>query len=153
VGIELDEDELWTFLAQGHEGTFTSLRSDGWPVSLPVWYVVEDGVVFLRTRPRTKKVARIQNDPRCSFVVSSGTRWADLKAAVLTCQAFAVDDEILRSVVLSLFDEKYATFRTPEAAMPPSSQKHYKGEPVVIRLDVVDGVLSWDNSRLRGLGT
>jgi nitroimidazol reductase NimA-like FMN-containing flavoprotein (pyridoxamine 5'-phosphate oxidase superfamily) len=152
VGIDLDQDQLWAFLAQGHEGTFTSLRSDGWPVSLPVWYVVEDGVVFLRTRPRTKKVARIQNDPRCSFVVSSGTRWADLKAAVLTCRAVAVEDELLRSVVLGLFDEKYATFRTPEAAMPPSSQKHYKGEPVVIRLNVVDTVLSWDNSRLRGLG-
>jgi nitroimidazol reductase NimA-like FMN-containing flavoprotein (pyridoxamine 5'-phosphate oxidase superfamily) len=163
VGIDLDEDQLWAFLAQGHEGTFTSLRSDGWPVSLPVWYVVEDRTVFLRTRPKTKKVARIEHDPRCSFVVSSGTRWADLKAAVLTCRAVVVEagagagagaeTDLVRSVVLDLFEEKYASFRTPAAAMPPSSQKHYKGEPVVIRLDIVDAVLSWDNSRLRGPGS
>jgi nitroimidazol reductase NimA-like FMN-containing flavoprotein (pyridoxamine 5'-phosphate oxidase superfamily) len=153
VGIDLDEDQLWAFFTEGHEGTFTSLRSDGWPVSLPVWYVVKDRTVFLRTRPRTKKVARIQNDPRGSFVVSSGARWAELKAAVFTCRAVAVEDELVRSEVLALFEEKYAAFRTAAAAMPPSSQKHYKGEPVVIRLDVVDTVLSWDNSRLRGLGT
>jgi nitroimidazol reductase NimA-like FMN-containing flavoprotein (pyridoxamine 5'-phosphate oxidase superfamily) len=157
VGIDLDEDQLWAFLAQGHEGTFTSLRSDGWPVSLPVWYVVEDRTVFLRTRPKTKKVGRIERDPRCSFVVSSGARWAELKAAVLTCRAVVVEvepeNELVRSVVLDLFEEKYASFRTPAATMPPSSQKHYKGEPVVIRLDLVDAVLSWDNSRLRGLGT
>jgi nitroimidazol reductase NimA-like FMN-containing flavoprotein (pyridoxamine 5'-phosphate oxidase superfamily) len=153
VSIDLDEDQLWAFLGEGHEGTFTSLRGDGWPVSLPVWYVVKDRVVFLRTRPKTKKVARIENDPRGSFVVSSGARWAELKAAVLTCRAVVVEDERLASDVLALFDENYAAFRTPAAAMPPSSQKHYKGEPVVIRLEVVDSVLSWDNSRLRGLGT
>jgi nitroimidazol reductase NimA-like FMN-containing flavoprotein (pyridoxamine 5'-phosphate oxidase superfamily) len=153
VGINLDEEQLWAFLAQGHEGIFTSLRGDGWPVSLPVWYVVEDATVYLRTRPQTKKVARIEHDPRCSFVVSSGERWAELKAAVLTCRAVAVTDEPTRSVVLGRFDEKYAAFRTAAAAMPPSSQKHYKGEPVVLRLEIADTVLSWDNSRLRGLGT
>jgi nitroimidazol reductase NimA-like FMN-containing flavoprotein (pyridoxamine 5'-phosphate oxidase superfamily) len=149
VGIDLDDEQLWAFLAEGHEGIFTSLRGDGWPVSLPVWYVVKARAVYLRTRPRTKKVARIHHDPRGSFVVSSGARWAELKAAVLTCRAVAIDDEPLNSEILELVDEKYAAFRTPAAAMPSSSQKHYKGEPVVIRLEVVDTVLSWDNSRLR----
>jgi nitroimidazol reductase NimA-like FMN-containing flavoprotein (pyridoxamine 5'-phosphate oxidase superfamily) len=149
VGIDLDQDQLWAFLAEGHEGTFTTLRADGWPVSLPVWYVVQDRTVFLRTRPKTKKVTRLRNDPRCSFVVSSGERWAELKAAVLTCRAVAVEEEPLRTRVLARFDEKYDAFRTAKAAMPASSQRHYKGEPVVIRLEVVDTVLSWDNSRLR----
>jgi nitroimidazol reductase NimA-like FMN-containing flavoprotein (pyridoxamine 5'-phosphate oxidase superfamily) len=149
MGISLDEEQLWAFLTEGHEGVFTTLRSDGWPVSLPVWYVVNDRTVFLRTQPRTKKVARLANDPRSSFLVSSGARWAELKAAVLTCAAVAVEDELVRSEVFTLFDEKYDAFRTAKANMPSSSQKHYRGEPVVIRLDVVDAVLSWDNSRLR----
>ena len=149
MGIKLDEDQLWAFLTEGHEGTFTTLRSDGWPVSLPVWYVVRDRTVFLRTQPRTKKVARLANDPRSSFLVSSGARWAELKAVVLTCEAVAVEDDLVRAEVFTLFDEKYDAFRTPTAKMPTSSQKHYKGRPVVIRLDVVDAVLSWDNSRLR----
>ena len=151
MGINLDEDQQWAFLAEGHEGAFTTLRSDGWPVSLPVWYVVKDRTVYLRTQPSAKKVARLQNDPRSSFLVSSGLRWAELKAVVLTCRAVAVavEDERVRSEVLALFDEKYDAFRTAKAEMPSSSQARYKGEPVILRLDVVDTTLSWDNSQLR----
>ena len=72
MGIELNDDQLWEFLSQGHEGALTTLRSDGWPVALPVWYVVKDRAVYLRTRPSTKKLVRIRNDPRSSFLVSSG---------------------------------------------------------------------------------
>jgi nitroimidazol reductase NimA-like FMN-containing flavoprotein (pyridoxamine 5'-phosphate oxidase superfamily) len=149
MGIELNDDQLWEFLSDGHEGILTTLRSDGWPVALPVWYVVKGRGVYLRTRPATKKLVRIRNDPRSSFLVSSGARWAELKAAVLTCRAVIVEDAALQTEVLALFDDKYASFRTAPAAMPSSSQKHYKGGPVIIRLDVVDAVLSWDNSRLR----
>ncbi len=149
MGIELSDDQLWEFLSECHEGALTTLRSDGWPVALPVWYVVKDKAVYLRTRPATKKLVRIRNDPRSSFLVSSGARWAELKAAVLTCRAVIVEEAAAHAEVLALFDEKYAAFRTAPAAMPSSSQKHYKGEPVIIRLDVVDAVLSWDNSRLR----
>jgi nitroimidazol reductase NimA-like FMN-containing flavoprotein (pyridoxamine 5'-phosphate oxidase superfamily) len=150
MGIELDDDQLWGFLSHGHEGSLTTLRSDGWPIALPVWYVVKDRAVYLRTRPATKKLVRIRNDPRSSFLVSSGARWAELKAAVLTCRAVIIEDEPLQAEVLGLFDEKYAAFRTAPAAMPSSSQRHYKGEPVIIRLDVIDAVLSWDNSSLVG---
>jgi nitroimidazol reductase NimA-like FMN-containing flavoprotein (pyridoxamine 5'-phosphate oxidase superfamily) len=149
MGIELTDEQLWEFLIDGHEGALTTLRSDGWPVALPVWYVVKDRAVYLRTRPTTKKVMRIQHDPRSSFLVSSGARWAELKAAVLTCRAVIVEDRSLQAEVLALFDQKYAAFRTAPSAMPSSSQKHYQGEPVIIRLDVVDAVVSWDNSRLR----
>ena len=149
MGIELQDDDLWEFLTDGHEGVLTTLRRDGWPVALPVWYVVQDKAVYLRTRPTTKKLARIRHDPRSSFLVSGGTRWAELKAAVLTCRAVIVEEALLQTAVLELFDEKYAAFRTAPSAMPASSQKHYQGEPVIIRLDVVDAVLSWDNSRLR----
>jgi nitroimidazol reductase NimA-like FMN-containing flavoprotein (pyridoxamine 5'-phosphate oxidase superfamily) len=149
MGIRLDDDELWDFISSGHEGAITTLRNDGWPVTLPVWYVVKDRTVYLRTQPAAKKVARIAHDPRSSFLVSSGERWAELKAAVLTCRAVAVEEEALRAEVLALFDDKYDAFRTPKSDMPESSRKKYAGEPVVLRLETVDAVLSWDNSRLR----
>ena len=149
MGIQLDDDDLWDFISSGHEGAMTTLRNDGWPVTLPVWYVVRDRTVYLRTQPTTKKVARIAHDPRSSFLVSSGERWAELKAAVLTCRAVAVEDEALRAEVLGLFDDKYDAFRTPKSDMPTSSQKKYRGEPVVLRLEMVDAALSWDNNRLR----
>ena len=54
---------------------------------------------------------------------------------------------------IELDDDKYRSFRTAKSEMPTSSQKHYEDEPVVIQLDIVGAVLSWDNSRLRGLSS
>jgi hypothetical protein len=40
VSVRLDDDEVWAFLEKGHTAAFTTLREDGRPVTLPVWYVV-----------------------------------------------------------------------------------------------------------------
>jgi nitroimidazol reductase NimA-like FMN-containing flavoprotein (pyridoxamine 5'-phosphate oxidase superfamily) len=149
VGITLDDEELWRYLEEGHEGLFSTLRADGWPVTLPVWYVTLDRAVYVRSSPRTKKLARVRRDPRSSFVVSSGAHWVELKAVVLTCHAAELDPGSERDGVLQAFDDKYRSFRLQSSAMPSSSKRHYQGEPAVIRLDPVGPPLSWDNSRLR----
>jgi nitroimidazol reductase NimA-like FMN-containing flavoprotein (pyridoxamine 5'-phosphate oxidase superfamily) len=149
VAITLDDDELWRFLEEGHEGLFSTLRADGWPVTLPVWYVVVDRAVYLRTSPRTKKLARVRRDGRSSFAVSSGERWVELKAVVLTCQAVEVAPGPERDAVFQAFDDKYRPFRLESSAMPSASRRHYQGEPAVLRLDPVGRPLSWDNARLR----
>jgi hypothetical protein len=113
VAITLDDDELWRFLEEGHEGLFSTLRADGWPVTLPVWYVVVDRAVYLRTSPRTKKLARVRRDGRSSFAVSSGERWVELKAVVLTCEAVEVGPGSERDAVLGAFDEPGRAGRPP----------------------------------------
>ena len=69
MGVRLSDDELWDFLEAGHTGIFTSLKRDGFPVALPIWYTVVDRKVYFRTPAKTKKVARIKADDRCSFLV------------------------------------------------------------------------------------
>ena len=45
VTVRLNEDEIWSFLEQGHTGILTSLRRDGTPIALPVWYAVHERTV------------------------------------------------------------------------------------------------------------
>ena len=56
--IRLSEDEAWDVLGKFHTGILTTLRRDGTPVSLPVWYVVDERTIIVKTPPRTKKVVR-----------------------------------------------------------------------------------------------
>ncbi|MBW1883371.1 MAG: pyridoxamine 5'-phosphate oxidase family protein, partial [Deltaproteobacteria bacterium] len=93
MSVRLDEAEIREFVTKGHTGIFTSLRADGWPVSLPVWYVVLDDHVYVRTPSKSKKVVRVQNDDRASFVVESGKAWKELKSVVITGRAVVVEDE------------------------------------------------------------
>ena len=42
MGISMSDDEAWHFIEQGHTGILTTLRRDGWPVALPLWFPVHD---------------------------------------------------------------------------------------------------------------
>ena len=148
MGVTLSAAEQLEFLGRGHTGIITTLRRDGWPVSLPVWYAVLDGRIYVSTPPGAAKLRRVRHDDRCSFLVESGEAWVDLKAVELRArvtvlehgpEAQAASDELWR---------KYDDFRPPADLLPGATTKHY-ADQVVLRLDPVEPMLSWDNSRIR----
>ena len=74
----MTEAEIWAFVTDAPTGILTTLRRDGVPVALPIWFACLDGAIYLQTRG--KKLQRIAHDPRASFLVETGHRWVDLKA-------------------------------------------------------------------------
>ena len=147
MGIRYTADEAWAFVERAHTGILTTLRADGSPVTLPVWFVVVDRTVCFTTPAGTPKVARVRRDPRASFLVESGQAWAELAAVHLNGLVSVVDDPALVSTVDRLFDAKYAAFRVPEERMPESARQAYR-ERVTLRLVPWERIISWDNSRI-----
>jgi PPOX class probable F420-dependent enzyme len=147
MSIRLTPDEAWDVLGRAHTGILTTLRADGAPVTLPVWFVALDRTICFRTPSRAKKVARIRRDPRASFLVESGERWAELCAVQLSGRVDRVDDETARGRIDAALDEKYAPFRTARADMPTSARDHYAAW-AFFRFVPSPRVLTWDNSRI-----
>jgi PPOX class probable F420-dependent enzyme len=147
VSVRLTSDEAWDVLAAAHTGILTTLRSDGVPITLPVWFVVLDRTICLSAPSATKKLARIRNDPRASFLVESGERWIDLEAVHLTGRVEVVDDEELSARIETALDDKYVPFRSDRADMPEATQRHYSGV-TFLRFVPDERILSWRNSRL-----
>lgn len=148
MGVRMSEDEAWAFLEAGHTAILTTLRRDGWPVSLPLWYVVEDRVVYAATPARSKKVARIRNDDRGCLLVERGEAWVELAAVELPVRATILDPGAEADRVNTLMESKYEEFRPSRSRMPTATKKHYSGQ-AVIRLDPAGRLLSWDNTKLR----
>jgi PPOX class probable F420-dependent enzyme len=146
--VRMSPDDAWRVLAEAHTGILTTLRRDGRPIALPVWFAVLDRRVFVSGPARTKKFARIRRDARVSFLVESGRRWSELRGVHLTGRANDVDDPDLLARVHLALDAKYATFRTPRAAMPDATRAHYDTEVTTVEIVADDRVLSWDNARL-----
>jgi PPOX class probable F420-dependent enzyme len=147
-GIRLNVDEAWNTLDRSHTGVLTTLRSDGVPISLPVWFAVLDRRVYVSGPAHTKKFARIARDPRVSFLVESGERWAELLGVHLTGVARIVDDaELLERVATALAD-KYDWFRTPRDQMPEATRARYETVVTTIEIAPDDRILSWENARL-----
>jgi hypothetical protein len=148
MGIRLSDDEAWQFLADGHTAIFTTLRRDGWPVSLPVWFVVEDRHAYVATPVNSKKVARVRYDDRGCLLVERGVAWTDLAAVELPVRASVLDAGDEAVAVSALFATKYEAFRPAVVSVPDATKRHYAGQ-AVIRLEPAGPLLSWDNSRIR----
>ena len=147
MSVRLTADEAWTVLEAAHTGIFTTLRRDGMPIALPVWFVALDRTICLAAPSRTKKVARLRHDPRASFLVESGERWVDLEAVHLTGRVEFVDDESSMARIDDALDAKYAAFRGDRAAMPEKTRAHYAGR-AFLRLVPDERFLSWNNQRI-----
>jgi general stress protein 26 len=147
VSIRLSSDEAWEVLAGSHTGIITTLRRDGSPISLPIWFVALDHTICFSTPSRTKKVGRIRHDSRASFLVESGERWAELCAVHLSGHIEFVDDQATQDRITAALDDKYATFRTASTDMPDATREHYASRRF-FRFVPGPRVLTWDNSRI-----
>jgi PPOX class probable F420-dependent enzyme len=145
--IRLTLDEAWEVVESAHTGIFTTLRRDGMPIALPVWFVVEDRTVAMMTPAGTKKLARIRHDPRASFLVESGECWAELRGVHLTGRVEIVEDAAATSRIEAAVNAKYAAFR-PQVANLPSATQAYYAKQVFLRFVPNGRILTWDNARI-----
>lgn len=149
MSVRLSADEAWTFLEKGHTGILTSLRRDGWPVSLPVWYVALDRRIYVSGPARTKKYGRMKRDPRVAFLVETGLKWKELSAVHVSGRARFVTDPAELARVQAALDAKYAAFRTERAKMPSATAQHYQRQGIaVVCIEPEGKLLTWDNARL-----
>jgi PPOX class probable F420-dependent enzyme len=145
--IRLTADEAWQAIESAHTGILTTLRRDGMPIALPVWFVVDDRSVALTTPAGTKKIARIRHDPRASFLVESGEQYTELRGVHLTGRIDVVEDAAATSRIEAAVNAKYASFRPPASSLPAPAQAYY-AKQAFLRF-VPDGrILTWDNGRL-----
>ncbi|MGD9703727.1 MAG: pyridoxamine 5'-phosphate oxidase family protein [Acidimicrobiia bacterium] len=144
----MSDDEIWAFVTDSHTGIMTTLRRDGMPISLPLWFVCLDRAIYVRTRG--KKLARIANDPRAAFLVESGVAWSDLRAVHLTGRADLVDlDGALADRYRAEVDRKYAAHKTARSDMPKATADAYATAiGGIVRFTPDERVLHWDNRKL-----
>lgn len=146
--VRMTEEEIWDFLRDGHTGIFATLRSDGVPIMMPIWYAVIDRSFYLQTRG--KKLTRVKNDSRASLLVEAGQRWAELRAVHLTGTAeIIVPSAELAEAISAELDRKYARYRTAQAQMPSATRAVYQtAERATVRLIPDARMLNWDNRKL-----
>jgi PPOX class probable F420-dependent enzyme len=147
MSVRLTPDEAWDVLDRAHTGILTTLRRDGMPISLPTWFAALDRTICLTAPSGTKKLARLRHDPRASFLVESGERWAELEAVHLTGRIETVTVEAEIDRIAQALDVKYAAFRTATTEMSEATRNHYAGR-TYLRLVPDDRILSWDNRKL-----
>ena len=146
--IRLTVDEAWEAVDSAHTGILTTLRRDGMPIALPVWFVVDDRSIALMTPAGTKKIARIQHDPRASFLVESGEQYTKLRGVHLTGRVEVVQDATATSAYRGWpSTPSTQRFARPAANLPAAAQAYY-AKQAFLRFVPDSRILTWDNARL-----
>ena len=147
--VRMSEDELWAFVTDGHSGILTTLRADGSPVALPIWYAVVDRKVYIHTRG--KKLIRVGHNPVSSFLVEDGEKWAELRAVHLagTARIVTPSDQLAAEIDEEI-SRKYDRFRTPAKDMPEKTRAAYSSGFAWIEFTPGDRILNWNNAHLTG---
>ena len=146
----MSDEEIWAFVEDAPTGILTTLRTDGVPIALPLWYACLDHRIYMRTRG--KKLRRIRRDARASFLVEDGVRWVELKAVHFTGSAEIVDLEpALARRFRDEMERKYAPMLAAGTEMAPETAEYYEQIPSgVVRFTPDARILNWDNAKIAG---
>jgi PPOX class probable F420-dependent enzyme len=148
MGVIMSGEEIAGFISDHGTAVLTSLRADGRPVPLPVWYVALDGALYFQTPLRSRRVGNIERDPRVAVLIDDGERWEHLRGVLIQGTAERVTDEAVLTRVLAAFAELFADVTVPESRMPAAASAHYAGK-AVFRVPIPGRPVSWDNRKLR----
>ncbi|WP_181779273.1 pyridoxamine 5'-phosphate oxidase family protein [Pseudonocardia pini] len=148
MGINLSPDEQRDFLENAHTMIVTTIRRDGRPSAVPVWFVVVSGSLYFGTPPTAAKLSHLRRDPRCCVLVESGEKWRELRALQWQMDAVILEPGPEVDAAEAASERKYDAYRTPFELMPPAAQQHY-GESVWMRLEPAGDPVTWDNSKMR----
>jgi len=145
--IRLTTAQAWETLAAAHTGILTTLRRDGAPVTLPVWFVTEQRTITFKTPSATAKVTRIRRDARASFLVESGHHWGELRGVHLSGRVEVIENPEAMTRIDDALAVKYAHYRPATASLPGRVQARYS-QPVFLRFVPEGRVLTWDNAKI-----
>lgn len=143
--IRMSDSERLALLDEERVVVVTSLGKRGWPHSMPMWFVVRDGDVWIWTYGTSQKVRNLERDPRATLLVEAGDVYADLRGVMVEAEAEIEPDPETVLALGRLLGARYgdgAGGEEVEAALRAQARKR-----VAIHFRPVRTV-TWDHRKL-----
>ena len=146
----MSDEEIASFLEEERVAIVSSFGPRGWPHSMPLWYLVEDGRILAWTFRKSQKVRNLERDPRATVLVEAGyDDYGELRGVMLECETVIRDD--LDAVVE--FALGMTSRYVPGGGEPsPEVVEAYRAQApkrVVLEFTPVH-TISWDHRKLGG---
>jgi PPOX class probable F420-dependent enzyme len=85
--IQMSDDDVRELLAEERIAVVSSLGPRGWPHSMPMWFVVRDGDLWVWTYAKSQKVRNLERDPRATVLVETGHEYGELRGMMIEAEA------------------------------------------------------------------
>lgn len=90
--IKMTEEERLALLGEERVVIVTSLGPRGWPHSMPMWFVVREGELWIWTYGSSQKVRNLERDPRTTLLVEAGDAYDQLRGVMVEAEAELIRD-------------------------------------------------------------
>ena len=90
--ITLSEAEQAEVLDSERVVVISSIGPRGWPHSMPMWFVVRDGEIWVWSYAKSQKVRNLERDPRATLLVETGFEYVELRGIQIEAEAELVRD-------------------------------------------------------------
>jgi PPOX class probable F420-dependent enzyme len=125
----MSKEEMNAFLARPIIARIATVRANGSPQLAPMWFLYEDGVMYMSTRTYAAKVKHIQKNPRVAVVVDEMV--APMKNKVLTIEGTA---EVLTTGVKETTTKIYHKYVGVEGSTSPQAQQSINTPRVILKI-------------------
>ena len=88
-------DEVAAFLRAPNYATISTLKTDGAPVSVPTWYVFENGRVLVNMDAGRKRIEWLRHDPRVALSAMDPEDWFTHVSLQGRVTQWAQDDDLV----------------------------------------------------------
>jgi len=85
--IKLTEAERAELLDAERIVVVSSLGPRGWPHSMPMWFVVREGEIWVWSFAKSQKVRNLERDPRATLLVEAGHEYTELRGLQIEAEA------------------------------------------------------------------
>ena len=150
--IVMSADEVAELLAAARVVTCATIGRDGWPHLMPLWYVLRsrpgaEVELWSWTYAKSQKVANLRRDPRCTLQVETGTEYAELRGAMLACEAVVHEGaDVVARVGAEIAARYGGADLTPELE---AAMLHQAAKRVALQF-VERRRATWDHRKLEG---
>jgi PPOX class probable F420-dependent enzyme len=146
--IKLSPREQRELLEQERIVVVSSFGPRGWPHSMPLWYVVRDGEIWIYTYAKSQKTRNLERDPRATLLLETGHAYSELRGMEIEAEAEIhrdLDDvyEVGRELALRYSDGAQIGTDAAEALRAQARKR------VAIHF-VAKRVSTWDHRKLGG---
>ena len=146
AAIQMTPHERDEFLQHTRTVVLSSIDRRGYPHSVAMWYVIDDGCALMTTYAKSQKALNIQRNPKVALMAESGTTYDTLKGVLIRGRAELAYDIDACVRTLTRIHQKMT------GAMPEGIEEALKQQArkrVLIRV-IPERVSSWDHSKLGG---
>jgi len=90
--IKLTAEEQRELLDTERIVVVSTIGPRGWPHSMPMWFTVRDGELWVWSYAKSQKVRNLERDPRATLLIETGFEYQELRGIEIEAEAELIRD-------------------------------------------------------------